>query len=177
MLRALRPALATLLVALPLASCETRPQGAELVIAGAGDTEELQEYVRKREHARRAFERESDRFEAASTDGRLFELGDRGRLRVHRIELLGGPESPYLRARFTWENSTDGNLPIPTVSLFSLTPGGRERSRAELELLRTLDRSVAPGAAHTAWLDLDIGDLYLVPGWDWGMDVRVGTRD
>ncbi|MEE2939762.1 MAG: hypothetical protein VX460_05205 [Planctomycetota bacterium] len=96
-----------------------------------------------------------------------------GTLIVHRVELLGGPERAYVRARFTYLNSTGRSLPVPTVHLALNGPGGELVETASLRLLRPLGTMYAHDNAYTGWIDVDASAVYRRQGWTWTMDLEV----
>ncbi len=111
---------------------------------------------------------------AASTDfPSALAFDGEGTLIVHRVELLGGPERAYVRARFTYLNSTGRSVPIPTIHLNLHGAAGEIVESASVELLRPLGSTFAHDNAYTGWIDVDARDLFRRRGWTWSMDLDV----
>ena len=156
-------------VVLALASCATGRGGADL--DGEGEAALLDRIERERAHTNLRYAAEKARLEEAAGSPRALDLDGLGSLIIHRVELLGGVDRPYLRARFTYVNTSGRTVPLPTISLVALSPAGRPVAAGERFLQRTIGKYLEPDTSYTAWVDCDIGELYLVPGWDWTMDV------
>lgn len=164
-------------VLLALTSCTSDGGGRANAAARGVDSDEaamLDRLERERAHTNLRYLAEKQRLEADQSAPRALDLDGLGSLIIHRVELLGGVDRPYLRARFTYVNTSGRSVPLPTVAIVALSPAARPVARGERLLERTLDTRLEPDTSYTAWVDVDIGELYLVPGWDWTMDVDFG---
>lgn len=120
---------------------------------------------------------EKARLEEQSAAPRVIEYDGLGSIIVRSVELRGGPDRAYLRARFTYVNDSGRTLPVPTIRLVFIDREGRRAAAAERTLSRTLNDTIPNDVAHTAWVDLDIGELYLRPGWDWTIELAMADPD
>ncbi len=94
---------------------------------------------------------------------------------MHRVELLGGPDAPFLRARFTYVNTTGASLPIPTIEFRAHAGDDSIAQSSTRRLTRLLDPTIGNDMAHSAWIDLDVDLVIDDPQWSWSFDViRVG---
>lgn len=150
----------TLLLA---ASCTAPPRG-------PGDLELVEA---RYEADARTYRAEQARIAAATEFPAAFAFEGEGTLIVHRVELLGGPERAYVRARFTYLNSTGRSVSIPTVHLHLHAPAGDVVETASLELVRPLGSTFAHDNAYTGWIDADARNLFRSRGWTWSMDIDV----
>jgi len=158
-------------VVLALTSCASGRGGPGADGAVEDEAALLDRIERERAHTNLRYAAEKARLEEDAGSPRALDLDGLGSLIIHRVELLGGVDRPYLRARFTYVNTSGRTVPLPTISLVALSPAGRPVAGGERFLERTIGKYLEPDTSYTAWVDCDIGELYLVPGWDWTMDV------
>lgn len=158
-------------VVLALTSCRYQRTGSGSPGVGDDEAALLDRIERERAHTNLRYAAEKERLEEASRSPRALDLDGVGSLIIHRVELLGGVDRPYLRARFTYVNTSGRSVPLPTISLVALSPAGRPVAEGARFLERTIGKYLEPDTSYTAWVDCDIGELYLAPGWDWTMDV------
>lgn len=166
-LRSRGQALAASIVAgLVLSSCATQGPGGP-----GGDAEALAEAARVHRAQTAAYQTEQRRIAQETSFPLALEFPDRGSVLVHRVELLGGPDTPYLRARFTYVNTTGGSLPIPTIEFRAHTGDGSVPHSATRRLTRLLDPTIGDDMAHSAWIDLDVDLVIGDPQWSWSFEV------
>lgn len=136
-----------------------------------GDAEALAEAARVHRAQTAAYQTEQRRISQETSFPLALEYPDKGSVLVHRVELLGGPDTPYLRARFTYVNTTGGPLPIPTIEFRAHAGDGSIPHSSTRRLTRLLDPTIGDDMAHSAWIDLDVDLVIGDPQWSWSFDV------
>ena len=147
-----------------MASCTTGP-------ARSSDAEALAEAERVHRAQTAAYQTEQKRIAQETAFPLALEFEGRGSVLVHRVELLGGPETPYLRARFTYVNTTGEALPIPTIEFRAHAGDDSVAHSSTRRLTRLLDPTIGNDMAHSAWIDLDVDLVINDPQWTWSFDV------
>lgn len=163
-----RPSLLTIAAPLALLASCAAPSGRP-----AGPDAELRRVEERYQADTRAYEREKQRLAAGLDLPMALPFDGKGTIIVHRLELLGGPERTYVRARFTYVNSTGRSVPIPTVYLELYDRSGEFLHGSGIELTRPLGTTFAHDNAYTGWIDVEARGLFRNRGWTWSMDLEV----
>ncbi|MEC7232261.1 MAG: hypothetical protein VXW31_04925 [Planctomycetota bacterium] len=132
---------------------------------------ELAQVEARYEANARTYRAEQARLSASTEFPVAFPFDGEGTLIVHRVELLGGPDRAYVRARFTYLNSTGRPVPIPTVHLLLHDGGGEVVETASRKLVRPLGTTFAHDNAYTGWIDADARRVYRSRTWTWSVDL------
>ena len=96
-----------------------------------------------------------------------------GRITVRDWWLEGGPGWEYVRARFTYENTTQVSMETVTVQLSVLTADGDTVVASKLELRHPWGLPLHPGTMFSDQLTVPTDGAHLRPeGWHWTVQLR-----
>jgi len=137
----------------------------------APDRAELRSFADQHALELREFHLIQDDLVARTPMPMTLELGEAGTVLLHELYLIGRPEKAFLRADFTYLNSTGVPLGSAKVSLVIRDP----RSGVEVAEARELDLPVGfalqPGSCYSSWIEAPTHGLHARAGWEWRIDV------
>ena len=95
-----------------------------------------------------------------------------GTMFVWNHALSGGPGWEFLRASYSYKNTSDSSFDIVRVWLEVLDPDGRVINRKEDILMHPLGYALSPGDTWSDVLKVDTNGVHKNKGWSW----RIGCE-
>jgi len=106
-------------------------------------------------------------------DPRVFEVPGHGVVQVREWHLEGGPGWEYIRARFTYQNTTGKPIDEARITLIVENGDGSRATAGRLRLTHPLGRKLAPGMMFVDEIKTDtLGVHNDSAGWRWTVDVE-----
>jgi hypothetical protein len=106
----------------------------------------------------------------------VFEVPDHGQVRIDEWHLEGGPGWEYVRARFTFRNTTPRQLDEVIVTLVLRNHDGSESTVGKVRLVHPWGRALAPGTFYADEVRAPLGGIH----WDpegWSISVGIDSKD
>jgi predicted small lipoprotein YifL len=106
-------------------------------------------------------------------DSRVFDVPGHGAVHVREWRLEGGPGWEYVRARFTYQNTTGKALDEARVVLIVENHDGSRASAAQIRLRHPLGRKLVPGMMFADEVRAETGGLHRDSrGWKWTIAIE-----
>lgn len=106
-----------------------------------------------------------------------FDFPGRGHVHVRRWFLEGGPGWEYLRARFTYQNTTDKEIDEVMVSLVITSKDGQHSSIGRVRLVHPFGWTLKPGTFFADEVRAETHGIHWGEGWQWAIEVEARERN
>jgi hypothetical protein len=105
-----------------------------------------------------------------------FDLAGEGHVRVRQWFLEGGPGWEYVRARFTWQNTTGRPIDEAIVTLVVRNHDGTRQTAGKVRLVHPWGLTLNPGTFFAQEVRTQTHGIHWDPqGWTW--EIQVKTKD
>lgn len=126
---------------------------------------------------RESFAYEQGRFARTLSLPETVPLGDHGTLIIRECALLGWSQKAYLRAKFTFVNTTGKRIKTPRVWLIIEDPVTGEEQASWIDLTLPLGLAFHSESSYSSWLDVGMKGLHRRDGWTWRMEVELLEKE
>ena len=90
-----------------------------------------------------------------------------GTLILNECELLAWPERAFVRARFTYVNTTGSRKEGVLATLLVTDPRTGEAWGESLLMRLPYKYSLTPDSTYTSWIDVPTNGVHTLAGWEW----------